>query len=623
MYRNPNNHDIVTFSGLIQSLKMGCCSGKGVLLLALLLVAPGVGAQVLPADSSNLSSFGGPPPGDISGMDYSSRSGEVGVVDATDVTEETEDPEGESVDVVAEEAVLPEDGEEAAASGNLEENSGVLQPAAVLLDLVGAQRQALARNPSLAAGAERVEQARQYVSKARSMYFPQIDLTYRYTFTWLPSEYTDPINEYLDETDEILRTIRHELYAYYVTSSTLSLGDRRTIRSYLNDSEDIVDMARDFAESPQESSSINLTAGWLLFDGFAREFTNAMAKHGYGEAQAAYRDGQRILLDAIAQAYYGGQYAREQVVIAESAITFFTRLVKEAKARREIGRGPTSHVLNFETALYAAKANLLRARREYELARIAMAVLLGYPEGYLPDTVQFADLETETPETMALPDADAMLALAFAYRPDMEQRELGLKRAQANVRREYAKFAPQIAFFASAQTANIDETGFSGDRMLSTVGINASMNLFSGGRRRAELREAKHARRESEWQVTETEQKISAEVRKALLDLKMAQESLRLSRNAAACVRKNRDLVDKEYKAGKAMLVQLNQAQNDYVQAMGTLAQARVGLQRGWQSLHHATGISLGLLDGEQELIEKMRQEAVPADEPVKESSDE
>ena len=623
MYRNPNNHDIVTFSGLIQSLKMGCCSGKGVLLLALLLVAPGVGAQVLPADSSNLSSFGGPPPGDISGMDYSSRSGEVGVVDATDVTEETEDPEGESVDVVAEEAVLPEDGEEAAASGSLEENSGVLQPAAVLLDLVGAQRQALARNPSLAAGAERGGQARQYVSKARSMYFPQIDLTYRYTFTWLPSEYTDPINEYLDETDEILRTIRHELYAYYVTSSTLSLGDRRTIRSYLNDSEDIVDMARDFAESPQESSSINLTAGWLLFDGFAREFTNAMAKHGYGEAQAAYRDGQRILLDAIAQAYYGGQYAREQVVIAESAITFFTRLVKEAKARREIGRGPTSHVLNFETALYAAKANLLRARREYELARIAMAVLLGYPEGYLPDTVQFADLETETPETMALPDADAMLALAFAYRPDMEQRELGLKRAQANVRREYAKFAPQIAFFASAQTANIDETGFSGDRMLSTVGINASMNLFSGGRRRAELREAKHARRESEWQVTETEQKISAEVRKALLDLKMAQESLRLSRNAAACVRKNRDLVDKEYKAGKAMLVQLNQAQNDYVQAMGTLAQARVGLQRGWQSLHHATGISLGLLDGEQELIEKMRQEAVPADEPVKESSDE
>lgn len=613
------------FFGPKQDSQIRCYPGKTALLLALLLVASGAGAQDLSGTSGDIPTFGGPPPGDISSLDLSGRSGDIGVVDATDVSEENESPEGEAPDGRAAEALRLEDAEAAEApSGSLEANSGILQPATVLLDLVGAQRQALARNPSLAAGAERVEQARQYVAKARSMYFPQIDLTYRYTFTWLPSEYTEPINEYLDETDEILRTIRHELYAYYVTSSTLSLGDRRTIRQYLNDTEDVVDMARDFVESPQESSSVNLTAGWLLFDGFAREFTNAMAKHGYGEARAAYRDGQRILLDAIAQAYYGGQYAREQVTIAESAITFFTRLVKEAQARRKIGRGPTSHVLNFETALYASKANLLRARREYELARIAMAVLLGYPEGYLPDTVQLAPLESETPETMMLPEKDAMLALAYAYRPDMEQRELGLKRAQANVRREYAKFTPQIALFAAAQTTNIDETGFSGDRMLSTVGINASMNLFSGGRRRAELREAKHARRESEWQVTETEQKIAAEVQRALLDLKMAQESLQLSRNAAECVRKNRDLVDKEYKAGKAMLVQLNQAQNDFVQAMGTLAQARVGLQRSWQVLHHATGISLGLLDGEhQELTEKTRQEAVPADAPVKENSNE
>ena len=360
------------------------------------------------------------------------------------------------------------------------------------------------------------------------MYFPQLDVNYRYSFTWLPSGYTEPIEEYLNEADDVLRTVRQELYMYYATSrgATFSLNDRRTIRSYLNDTEDLLELGRDYLESPQENASINLTAGWLLFDGFAREYANAMAKHGYGEAKAAFRDGQRILLDAIAQAYYGAQFAREQIVIADSAMAFFERLLKDAKARRRVGRGPTSHVLNFETGLYAAKGNLLRAKREYEMARIALSVLLGFEEGYLPDTIGFAELEVETPETMTLPDADAMLSLAHAYRPDIEQRELGLKRAQAAVRREYARFAPQIAAFATASTSNVNETNFNGDRITTTVGINASMNLFSGGRRRAEVLEAKHARRESEWHLRGLEQKIAGEVNKALLDLETAQESL-------------------------------------------------------------------------------------------------
>lgn len=470
----------------------------------------------------------------------------------------------------------------------------------ILLDLIQAQRRALEENPSLAAGAERLAAAKLLVTRARSLYFPQIDVSYTYTFTWLPTGYTDSINDNLDQIEDVVTSIRRTIYTTYATNpSSFSISDRRTIRSYLNMVDENLETARKNLESPRETTTANLTAAWLLFDGFAREFANAMARNGYGEAQAAYKDGQRILLDAVAQAYYGGQYAREQIAIAESAIAFFTRLYEEAVARRKIGRGSTSDVLNFETALYAAKGNLLRAKREYEMARIALAVLMGVKEGYLPDSIQFATLETETPETMTLPDAGAMVALAMECRPDLQQRELGVKRAKASVKREYARFTPQIAAVASVATTNVSDVGISRERLTTTVGINASMTLFSGGRRKADLLEAKYAQRESEWRLVEAERKIAGEVRQALHDLKVAQEALVLQRNAASCVEKNRDLVEKEYRAGKAMLVRLNQAQNDYVQAMGLLAQARVNLQRSWQALHHATGVSLALLTGD------------------------
>ena len=106
---------------------------------------------------------------------------------------------------------------------------------------------------------------------------------------------------------------------------------------------------------------------------------------------------------------------------------------------------------------------------------------------------------------------------------------------------------------------------------------------------------------------------MAGEVNRALLDLKMSQEALTLNRNAAECVQKNRDLVEKEYRAGKAMLVQLNQAQNDYMQAAGMLAQARVAVQRSWQALHHATGVSLALLTGEpSEVLDKIQKTTAP-----------
>lgn len=484
----------------------------------------------------------------------------------------------------------------------VEVESGAIDPTVEIsddiyaLDLVEAQRRAIAANPSLQAGAERVYQAKELVSLARSMYYPQIDLNYTYTWTWLPSGYTDPLHEYLDKSQDFLSDIRRQLYWQTVSSTLPPQFDRRNLRSWLNSSDDMIKRSRKYLESPYENASLNITAGWLLFDGFAREFANAMAKHAVKEAQAAYKDGQRILLDAVAQAYYGGQFAREQVVVAEAAITFFERLRKEAQVRRDVGRAATSDVLNFEAALYAARGNLLRASREHELARIALAVLIGEEQGYLSDHIQLAALEEESPDIMVVPDGDAMLELAFGCRPDLEQKEMGLKRAQASVRREYAKYSPEVAAIAMAQSANINKNSFDSDRIISTVGINVSVNLFAGGRRKAEVTTAKHARKEAEWYIIESEQKIASEVRAALVDLKIAQEALTLQLEAASCVEKNRDLVEKEYNAGKAMLVRLNQAQNDYVQAMGLLAQARVNLHRCWQALHAATGVSLDVI---------------------------
>jgi outer membrane protein TolC len=75
--------------------------------------------------------------------------------------------------------------------------------------------------------------------------------------------------------------------------------------------------------------------------------------------------------------------------------------------------------------------------------------------------------------------------------------------------------------------------------------------------------------------------------------LEESQQQLVLQRTTADLVRRNRELVEKEYDAGQGALVRLNEAQRDLVAAQSRLALARVGLFLAQDELRAATGESL------------------------------
>jgi outer membrane protein TolC len=99
--------------------------------------------------------------------------------------------------------------------------------------------------------------------------------------------------------------------------------------------------------------------------------------------------------------------------------------------------------------------------------------------------------------------------------------------------------------------------------------------------------------------------------------LTTARDQLILQRENARLVRRNRDLVEKEYAAGQTSLVRLNEAQRDLIQARGRLALARVSLRQAWQGLYAATGKILdpfeidGKIDGPADLPESMEGDIV------------
>jgi len=433
------------------------------------------------------------------------------------------------------------------------------------LDLDGLQRMALADSPSLQAVAARVDQAQARVTQSASTFYPRLDLSASGSRTWLAEDTSGSFGQLQFLAD---------LFAQFQ-------GD-------LGDIE--IEPTTSF-----ETYSAGITANWLLFDGFGRTFRHAVALSGAREAEMAYLESKRLLLDAVASAYHSAQLAREQIQIAEADEAFNLRLLEEAKARRRVGTGSLSDELNFEVRLNVARTTLIDAREYLATVLIGLAALVGVPEAEFGEGITLAPLAQVSPEDMIVPEVAPLIEYAYEHRPDLAQSRLAVKRAEAALNATRSAFLPSLSAMASHEGRSNDDE-LHEEEFSTTVALSLSYNLFAGGGDRAQFVEADAALKEAKRTLAASEIEVASDTRQAVERLRAAQDDLQLQRKNAANVQRNRDLVEKEYVAGQGSLVRLNEAQRDLTQTHARLALARVSLCQAWHNLRTATGETLETL---------------------------
>jgi outer membrane protein TolC len=426
-----------------------------------------------------------------------------------------------------------------------------------VLDLDTAFKIALAESPTLAAAAQRVEQARQLVNQARGAYWPN-----------------------LVATGSVNRVNQSENQYQTNLAAARALTPLATINN------------------PEDYYAAGLNANWTLFDGFRRRFSNAAAKYGAQQSENALLDARRLLLSAVAGSFYKAQLANEGVAIAAADEAFNLKQVSDANARLRVGTGSLSDVLNFEIQANAAKDNRINADREYIAAVTGLAALLGIPHAKFPEGLKLASLEEESATVMQQPDAGQQIDYAHQHRPDILATAKGVERAEAEIGTAKARYYPAVVLAGNLKGERVENGSFEGDDFGNTVGVFLTYDLFSGGADRARVAEAKHKKLETSRNLDALKISVASEVNDALTGLRSAQQQLELQRKNASLVQRNRDLVEKEYAAGQSSLVRLNEAQRNLTQAQSRLAFARLSLRYAWATLYTATAKSLELYSG-------------------------
>ena len=295
-----------------------------------------------------------------------------------------------------------------------------------VLDLETAQRIALANSPNLVAAAERVNQASERVKQAQAAYWPTLD--------------ADGSAARVDLSNNDVDAQQSQIRLFNPNASI---------------------------DNPEDYYRAGLVASWTVFDGFRREFSNALAEYGEDASQAALVESRRLLLSSVADSYYLAQLARKNITIADADEAFNQRQLEEAQARYRVGTGSLSDKLNFEVQVNAARSARNDFKRGYETALVGLAALMGLPDAYLPPGLNLADLEKVTEKEMAPPDPEEHIDYALLHRSDIQQSESILNQTEANVGIARSLFYPSLQLAGSLDGERANSARF--EEMISVI----------------------------------------------------------------------------------------------------------------------------------------------------------
>jgi len=336
--------------------------------------------------------------------------------------------------------------------------------------------------------------------------------------------------------------------------------------------------------------SANIQASWLVFDGFARRANILASKYGVAQSEQLHTEAQRLLLDAVTAAFVQSQRSLEAMAIAAQDLLFNRILEGDSQKRYDAGTIPEADLLNFSVRALRAETGFMQAERNYQIACTVLAQLMAISGAALPPDLRPARFSGIGEEV--LPEYEVEVEYALKHRPDLLALAAGRRALQQQVRAKKGAYAPQVALVAGAGSTRQNDMAYTPGikNHNSYVGVAASWDLFTGGRRSAQVREAAAQLAALDETYSETVLHIQSGIRQALEIARVAFETDQRNQQAYLLTVRIRESVEKSYKVGTASLTRLNEAQTDLTRSAGAAALSRIEYFQALERLAAETG---------------------------------
>jgi NodT family efflux transporter outer membrane factor (OMF) lipoprotein len=372
--------------------------------------------------------------------------------------------------------------------------------------------------------------------------------------------------------------------ARYAAAQALVAGQRAQLLPGLNLNGGASRSGGGGETATRNSFQLGVGASWEpdLWGKLRAGVTEAQAS---AQASAADLAGARLSAQALlATNYFQLREADAELALLRSTVAGFERSLQITQNRYAAGQIARTDVLQAETQLANARADLSQLDAQRRTYEHAIAVLVGRaPADFTLAPAPWVQNAPEVP--LALPSE------LLQRRPDIASAERAVAAANARIGIARAAYFPSLQLSASAggNATRIADL-FNASHLVWSLGLSLAQTLFDGGALEAQLRNAEANRDATVATYRQAVLGAFQSVEDLLGNRRALQEQLALRRQASAAADLSEQQVLNRYRAGQVGFADVVAAQATALSARRSLVQLQASLQTNAVQLIQALG---------------------------------
>jgi outer membrane protein len=346
--------------------------------------------------------------------------------------------------------------------------------------------------------------------------------------------------------------------------------------------------------STTNNYSTGLSAGYTLFNGFAREasFNQAVSTANSADLQAT-RTTQQIVFQ-VQSAYLGVLRNRQLVKVSEENLKRDQRQLERISESNRVGALSIGDVYRQQSQVAQDEVLVISSQNTYDksiadlVALIGLDVSIDYQidDPSIPSELSPADFDAASAKVKGFED---MRQRAISARPDYVSAKESYSAAQSGVTAASSVYFPSISAFAAYNLSNTEISQLTQSKGINW-GLSIRWTLFDGFQTNRSIQSAVAQRRNAELSLLQTERSISVDVKKALLDLDAAKKQYDASLKGLQSATQDTRVAEEKYNLGSGTLVDLLTANAGLVNAQVNKVNATYNYITATQNLDYVIG---------------------------------
>lgn len=283
---------------------------------------------------------------------------------------------------------------------------------------------------------------------------------------------------------------------------------------------------------------------------------------------------------AVARAYMTILYNREMLNVAKSQQEVDSMLVERIKAVKASGKASEADVAAQEATYAQSCLNSVQAQNNLRISVLDLSQLLELDS---PDDLSIVTPDVDGMEIFLLKDPETIFASALAVKPAIKAEESRLAYAERSIAIAKGAFSPTLSLSGGIGTNFYTSKGMVvtpfaeqlRNNFSQYLGLSLNIPIFSRMSNSNNLKSAKLNYSNRQLQLESVKKELYKEIQQAYYNAVSAQSKFISSEKAAESSNKSFELTKEKYLAGKANIVEYNQAKDKNLEAASNFIQAR------------------------------------------------